>query len=81
MSQSPSTPRGTQPPHKGKPISTNVENGRSATSRRFASLIPTSWLDQLLTGPDAVLKGTGPWGCPDIERLLLAIKKRISEAK
>ena len=53
----------------------------STPARRFSNLVPTSWLDPLLTGPDAVLKGTGPWGCPDIERLLLAIKKRIAEAK
>lgn len=39
---------------------------------------PTSWLDNLLTGPDAVI-GKGPWGCPDIERLLAAIKKRITQ--
>jgi hypothetical protein len=39
--------------------------------------IPTSWLDSLLTGPDAVLHGKGgTWGCPDIERLLSAIKER-----
>lgn len=43
-----------------------------------ADKIPTNWLDPLLTGPDAVLKGNGPWGCPDIERLLLAIKKRLA---
>ena len=35
----------------------------------LSDLVPTNWLDPLLTGPDAVLKGTGgTWGCPDIER-------------
>lgn len=40
--------------------------------------IPTSWLDPLLTGPDAVFGKGGPWGCPDIERLLGAIKARLT---
>ncbi len=40
--------------------------------------VPTSWLDDLLTGPNAVLKGKGgTWGCPDIERLLNAIRERM----
>jgi len=39
--------------------------------------VPTSWLDPLLTGPDAALKGPGPWGCPDIENLLRAVRKRV----
>lgn len=43
---------------------------------KVLAAIPTSWLDSLLTGPDAVI-GKGPWGCPDIERLLAAIKQRI----
>lgn len=46
-----------------------------------AHLVPTSWLDPLLTGDDAVLKGSGPWGCPDIERLLNAIRERIATAQ
>lgn len=45
---------------------------------RLLDDIPTSWLDPLLTGPDAALsKDAGKWGCPDIERLLLAIKDRM----
>ncbi len=46
-----------------------------------AHLVPTSWLDPLLTGPDAVLKGMGPWPCQDIERLLNAIRARIADAQ
>jgi hypothetical protein len=38
--------------------------------------IPTSWLDPLLTGPDAVI-GMPPYTCRDIERLLSAIRKRM----
>jgi len=48
---------------------------------RYADLVPTTWLDPLLTGPDKTLPGDGPWGCPDIERLLTALKKRIAEAE
>lgn len=40
--------------------------------------IPTNWLDPLLTGPEAALKGTGDWGCPDIERLINGIKARLN---
>lgn len=42
---------------------------------RITDEVPTSRLDSLLTGPNAVL-GKPPWGCSDIERLLRAIKKR-----
>lgn len=45
---------------------------------RCASQVPTNWCDSLLTGKDAALTGeAGKWGCPDIENLLRAIKKRI----
>lgn len=37
---------------------------------------PTNWTDGLLTGPNAVI-GNPPFGCPDIEALLHAIKERI----
>ena len=43
-----------------------------------SNLIPTTWLDPLLTGKDAVI-GNFPFGCNDIEVLLKAIKKRIEE--
>lgn len=40
--------------------------------------VPHSWLDPLLTGEQAVLKGKGgTWGCPDIERLLNAVRERL----
>ncbi len=44
---------------------------------RLSSLVPTNWLDPLLTGPDAVI-GKPPYGCPDIERLLRAVRDRIA---
>jgi hypothetical protein len=40
--------------------------------------VPTNWVDSLLTGPDAVI-GKYPFGCPDIQNLLLAIRRRIAE--
>ena len=56
---------------------------KTARPVRPSDGVPTSWLDPLLTGPDAVLKGHGPWGCPDIEALLNAVRKRVQslEAK
>jgi hypothetical protein len=48
----------------------------------LSDLVPTNWCDPILTGPDAVLKGNGgTWGCPDIERVLLAVKERIRRAE
>lgn len=41
--------------------------------------IPTTWLDSLLTGPDAVI-GKPPYGVPDIEKLLSAVRDRVREA-
>lgn len=47
-------------------------------SNQIADLIPNSWLDPLLSGPDAVLNGAGPYTGTDIENLLRAIRKRCS---
>lgn len=38
--------------------------------------IPTTWLDSLLTGENAVI-GQPPYNCQDIELLLQAIKRRM----
>lgn len=43
---------------------------------RLHTLIPTNWLDPLLTGPTAVITGY-PYSARDIESLLLAIQKRV----
>lgn len=48
--------------------------------KRPSDLVPTSWLDPLLTGPDAVLEGY-VYGPKDIERLLLAVKARLDKAQ
>ena len=50
---------------------------RAEQRERGAKMIPTNWCDPLLSGPTAVLQGLGPWGCPDIERLLRAIAAAI----
>ena len=43
---------------------------------------PSNWLDTLLTGPDAVIPKEPPfaYGCPDVERLVQAIQKRVNGA-
>jgi len=46
------------------------------SEEEILKLFPTNWLDPLLTGKDKVL-GEPPYGCPDIEALLNAIKERI----
>jgi hypothetical protein len=47
--------------------------------QRAINAVPTTWLDSLLTGPDAVI-GKQPFVGTDIERLLTAIRKRVSDA-
>ena len=54
----------------------------SEAGNSLADLVPTNWVDPLLSGPDKALTGEiGKWGCPDIENLLRAVKKRISDAE
>jgi len=48
-------------------------------ARRMVRLVPANWLDPLLTGPKAVI-GKPPYYCPDIERLLNAVKERLRKA-
>ena len=48
------------------------------TFKTHAGCVPTSWLDSLLTGPDACLPaGKYRYTPSDIDRLLLGIKNRI----
>lgn len=44
---------------------------------RCAKVVPTNWLDELLTGKDGL--GSPPYYCPDIEKLLSAIAAAIRE--
>jgi len=54
---------------------------KTARTCSCADLVPDSWLDAILTGPQKALHGTGgTWGCPDIERLMRAVKDRITRA-
>lgn len=46
--------------------------------RTIADEIPTSWLDPIFCGPESVLSKTAPIDCPTIERLLDAVRKRIT---
>ena len=50
----------------------------AAVWEEAAKEIPSSWLDPLLSGPTTVLTGHANWGCPDIERLLWELSKRLS---
>jgi hypothetical protein len=51
---------------------------KAAWVKKCADQVPTTWLDDLLTGPNKVLHGNGgTWGCPEIEKLCRAIKARI----
>ena len=45
----------------------------------LSDLVPTTWLDSLLTGPDRVIAEGFEFTAKDIERLLLAVKGRIQE--
>ena len=49
-------------------------------AKRLSELVPTSWLDSLLSGPEKVIS-SGPCTNTDIERLLLAVKKRLQQAE
>jgi hypothetical protein len=54
-------------------------SGRSVVvdTETLLACVPTTWLDPLLTGPDAVI-GRYPYGGDDIENLLRAIRARIT---
>ncbi|HCE08754.1 MAG TPA: hypothetical protein DEQ40_09175, partial [Oxalobacteraceae bacterium] len=55
-------------------------NMQTLEKQQVLDAIPTNWLDNLLTGDEAVLRGNGgTWGCPDIERLLKAVRQRIND--
>lgn len=51
-----------------------AESAVAAAWGEAIKCVPTNWLDNLLTGPDAP---RGPLGNPDVERLLLGIINRM----
>lgn len=50
-----------------------------AQRKRVLDAIPSNWCDSLLTGPQNVL-GDAPVSCPQIERLLRAVRTRVEQA-
>ena len=51
-----------------------AESAVAAAWEEAIKCVPTNWLDNLLTGPDAP---RGPLGNPDVEKLLLGIINRM----
>jgi len=57
---------------------TEAKNLAISVVSRCASQVPSNWVDPMLTGETKALTGeAGKWGCPDIESLLNAIRKKI----
>jgi hypothetical protein len=54
-----------------------------AKRKKLSDLVPTNWLDPLLTGPDQALSKMrhNQWNCRDIEALLRGVQDRIREAE
>lgn len=53
-----------------------IDREINATIKECSNQVPTTWLDNLLTGPNAVI-GKSPYDCPAIEALCKGIKERI----
>ena len=53
------------------------ETEQNRLRRALLKAVPSNWLDPLLTGPKAVI-GQPPYDCKDIERLLNAVRARVS---
>ena len=51
--------------------------GWNAAVAEATRAIPDTWLDPLLTGPNAVVRSKGDFTCPDIEALLRGVTTRI----
>lgn len=56
----------------------NILSSDAVLSEVPSDLIPTSWLDPLLTGKTAIV-GNPPYNCHEIEILLSAIRERVKE--
>jgi hypothetical protein len=55
-----------------------VDSAQADIAKKMIDELPTSWLDPLLTGPQAVLKTKGgTWGCPEVEAVLRGVKARL----
>jgi hypothetical protein len=51
----------------------------STLETAIKDMIPSNWLDSLLTGPGAVV-GKPPYNCKDIENILNAIRAKAPDA-
>ena len=58
------------------PITERILADPDVVREECANLIPTSWLDPLLTGPNAVI-GEHPYDEYDIDNLLRSVRGRI----
>jgi hypothetical protein len=74
--------RAVRAPKRRLPMKTRKTVGRTVGEAidSAAACVPTTWLDPMLTGPKAVI-GLHPWGGPDIERLLNAVRGEILKLK
>jgi hypothetical protein len=56
---------------------------KQAEKQKLSDLVPDTWLDPLLSGPNSPLRNKqgGTWGCPEIEALLNGIRARIRAAE
>ena len=47
--------------------------------KKLSDLVPTNWLDSLLTGPEGI--GQPPYDCRHIEKLLRGVQDRLRAAE
>lgn len=57
-----------------------ISDCSSAERANCLAHVPLTWLDPMLTGPDAVI-GDPPYTCKDIEAVCKAIRRRIEAPK
>lgn len=56
-----------------------THKSKEALAADLINCIPTNWLDPLLTGDNKVLHGGYSYTPSDIEKLLIAIRKRMEK--
>lgn len=57
-------------------VASALEQWGDARLEEAAGVVPFTWLDPLLTGDKQVIDSP-PYNCPDVERLLHAVRDRI----
>jgi hypothetical protein len=58
------------------PTAPRAKKSRERLVALVSDAFPSSWLDPLLTGPEAVV-GKPPYSCRDIEALMEAVEDRV----